>query len=207
MKKLWSIIFWMITGAMLSGTPANAQQYDFIFNLVNVLDPKAEKYIIEKTNTKIFHEPFFPQNSYWGVEKNDIPAQLTFRFPLERPMLSGRINASLSAANFANSKQLGSGKGSISLWCSKNGTDWILLKDLPPPANLAFDGMTYSNHLPKELAGTTSLWLQVRMEATGMRKPTYSVAQFCRDNRGDPKGTAFDIRVKYMKQKPDIVSK
>jgi hypothetical protein len=28
-----------------------------------------------------------------------------------------------------------------------------------------------------------------------------------RDNRGDPKGTAFDIRVKYMKQKPDIVSK
>jgi hypothetical protein len=122
-------------------------------------------------------------------------------------MLSGRINASLSAANFANSKQLGSGKGSISLWCSKNGTDWILLKDLPPPANLAFDGMTYSNHLPKELAGTTSLWLQVRMEATGMRKPTYSVAQFCRDNRGDPKGTAFDIRVKYMKQKPDIVSK
>ena len=46
MKKLWSIIFWMITGAMLTEIPATAQQYDFIFNLSNVLDPTAEKYII-----------------------------------------------------------------------------------------------------------------------------------------------------------------
>lgn len=207
MKTLHSIIFWMISGAMLSEVTVVAQEYDFIFSLKNALDPQAEKYVIEKTNIKIFHEPFYPQNSYWGVEKNDIPARLTFRFPLERPMLSGRMYAGFDAANFANSKELGSGKGSVSLWCSKNGIDWILLKDLPAPTSRAFDGDFFNNRLPKELTGSTEIWLQVRMEATGMRKPTYSVAQFCRDNRGDPNGKSFDIRVRYKKPKPDFVSK
>lgn len=184
---------------------ASAQKYDFIFNLKNALEPHAEKYVVEKQNVKIFQEPFHPLNSYWGPEKNDLPGVLTFRFPLEKPLASGRIIANLAAANFENSQMLGKGKGELSVWYSRDGKTWQLLSEMKPPADVAFDGKEIHEKLPKELIGTTEIWLQVRFLAVGMVKKTYSVAQFCRDNCGDPNGTIFDIRGRYVKSKTDFM--
>lgn len=186
---------------------ANAQKYDFIFNLKNALEPHAEKYVVESRNVKIFHEPFHPLNSYWGAEKNDLPGVLTFRFPLEKPLASGRIMANLATANFENSKTLGKGKGELSLWCSRDGKSWQLLTEMKPPRVMAFDGIDFHEKLPRELVGSREIWLQVRFLASGMVKKTYSVAQFCRDNCSDPKGTTFDIRVRYMKTDTEFVTR
>jgi len=184
----------------------NAQSYDFIFNLKNVLEPHAQHYLVERQNVIIFHEPFFPQNSYWGAAENDKPGKLTFRFPLKKPMASGRMIANIAVANFENAQALGKGKGEVSIWYSRTGRDWKLLSEMKPPPALAFDGITVSKPLPNDLKGTTEIWLQVRFQATGMHKKTYSVAQFCRDNCADPNGTIFDVRVKYARSASELVA-
>ena len=191
--------FWRLLGTLLIvSVPQNAfaQSYDFVFNLKSVLERHAHNYLVERENVIIFHEPFFPQNSYWGAAENDQPGKLTFRFPLKRPMSSGRILMNIAVANFENAKALGKGKGEVSIWYSRTGTDWALLSEMKPPRAMAFEGTHISMKLPDELKGATEIWLQVRFQATGMHKKNYSVAQFCRDNCADPNGTTFDLRVK-----------
>jgi hypothetical protein len=152
----------------------------------------------------IFHEPFWPQNSYWGAAVNDQPGRLTFRFPLKKPMATGRFFANIAVANFENSQALGKGKGEVSIWYSRTGLEWTLLTEMKPPRLLAFDGTPISMKLPDDLKGTREIWIQVRFQATGMGKKTYSVAQFCRDNCSDPNGTIFDLRVKYAKSESEF---
>lgn len=194
-------------GLLVSGPgQVTAQSYDFIFNVKNVLEPQANQYLADRQNVIVFHEPFFPQNSYWGAAENDKPGMLTFRFPLKKPMASGRMIANMAVANFENSQALGKGKGEVSIWYSRTGTDWALLSEMKPPRAMAFDGTHISMKLPEKLKGTTEIWLQVRFQATGMHKKTYSVAQFCRDNCTDPNGTTFDLRVKYAKSEAEQVA-
>lgn len=178
-----------------------AQQDDFEYHLINVKDPSAERYLVEKLNVKIFLEEFEPGNSYWGIVENDKPGRLTFRFPLPGPMNRCKLGVNLYAANFRNISILGKGVGSVSLWASRDGQEWILLKEMPPPSKKAFNGVYFSNYLPKELEGTEEIWLQTRFTATEMSDPSYSVAQFCRDSKDDPNYRVFSLRANCQKPK------
>jgi len=174
-----------------------AESSGFQFSLKSVFEENAEKYIVEKSNIRRFHEIFGPHQSYWAAAANDIPARLTFRFPLERPLKSGRLYTDLLTADFEKNRKLGFGKGSGSLWCSRDGQSWIRLLDTREETGKALTLVTYNDPLPKELSGTQEVWIQVRLFATGMRDGTYSVAQFARKRVDDPHSRVFDLRVKY----------
>ena len=177
--------------------PTKAQATGFQFVLKSVLDSHAEQYVIDKTNMRTFHEIFKPYLSYWAAAANDIPAQLTFRFPLDKPMKSGRLYTDVLVANFENNPKLGFGRGEGSLWCSRDGKIWIQLLEAKSPNGRALSLVTFNHSLPNELIGTREIWLQVRLRATGMKDGTYSVAQFARKRVDDPHSHVFDLRVKY----------
>lgn len=170
-----------------------AQQNNFEFHLKNAKDPSAERYIVERLNVKVFVEDFKPGNSYWGIIENEKPGKLTFRFPLSGPLKRCKLLANIHAANFQNSRTLGKGIGSVSLWASRDGQEWILLDEMLAPQKTSFDGKYFSNYLPRELQGTKEVWIQVRFTATGMIDTSYSVAQFCRDIVNDPNGRVFSL--------------
>lgn len=189
--KLWVLmLFHFVSNVM-------AQSVGFQFSLKSVFDENAEQYIVEKTNIRRFHEIFGPNQSYWAAAANDIPARLTFRFPLEAPMKSGRLNTDLLTADFEKNKKLGHGRGTASLWCSRDGKSWIRLLEAGQETGKALSLVTYNEALPKELESTEEIWIQVRLFATGMKDGTYSVAQFARKRVDDPHSRVFDLRVRY----------
>lgn len=175
----------------------HAQQNGFQYALKSVLEPDAEKYVVSKTNIRTFHERFKPHHSYWAAAVNDIPASMTFRFSLEKPLISARLYTNIIVANFNNNKSYGTGTGRGSLWCSRDGKNWLLLIDAVPPEVVAVKGYDYYKNLPSELRGSKEIWLQIRLLATGMKDSTYSSAQFARKDYSDPKSTVFELRVKY----------
>lgn len=190
-------VFFLLAPGFIHTATLKAQQSDFQFSLKSVLDPDAEKYVVEKENIRTFAERFKPFVSYWGVTQNDKPARMTFRVPLEKPLRSGQFHAGVVCANFENNKSFGSGVGRGSLWCSRDGKQWIQLIDAPPPDKTSLEAYTYHANLPRDLKGTTEIWLQVRLQATGMKDATYSVAQFARKHAEDPNSQVFSLRVKY----------
>lgn len=178
-----------------------AQSWDFRHTLLKASQEDAEKYVVEKKNIKIFMEDFNTKVCYWGVVKNDEPATLTFRFPLKGPTETAVLNTNMMVANFQNANALGRGKGSGTLWCSPDGREWTLLKTADPPIDKAVDLHFFINKLPSVLKDSREIWLQVRMNASEMTDPDYSVAQFARNlHLNDPKMVVFDLRVKYRKK-------
>lgn len=177
-----------------------AQSWDFRHTLLKASQEDAEKYVVEKKNVKVFMEDFNTKVCYWGVVKNDAPATLTFRFPLKGPTESAVLNTNMMVANFQNANALGRGRGSGTLWCSPDGREWTLLKTAESPTDKAVDLHVFINKLPSVLKDSREIWLQVRMNATDMTDPDYSVAQFARNlHHNDPKMVVFDLRVKYRK--------
>lgn len=182
---------------LLMKMPAASPAADFDFTLQSVHEKRAEQYVVEKENIRAFTEPFKPFVSYWGVVENDKPGQMTFRIPLEKPLRSAQLHAEIVCANFENNKSIGSGTGSGSLWCSRDGKNWLQLIKATPPVKTSLDVFTFHGNLPAELKGTTEIWLQVRLQATGMKDFTYSVAQIGRKRTEDPNSRVFGLRVKY----------
>lgn len=179
-----------------------AQDTGFQFSLRSVFDKNAEQYLVEKVNIRTFHEIFKPHQSYWAAAANDTPALMTFRFPLEKPMKSGRLYTDILAVNFENDPKLGFGRGEGSLWCSSDGKRWIRLLEAKEPTSTALSLVTYSDLLPPELVGAREIWIQVRLLASGMKDGTYSVAQFARKRVDDPHSNVFDLRIKYDLTEP-----
>lgn len=192
-KYIAIFLLWIIS----IGIPLQAQSIDFRFALKSVLETDSEKYVVEKVNIRKFNERFKPFVSYWGVKENDTPAIMTFRFPLEKPMRSGRLFVPMISTNFNNNNSLGKGMGSGSVWCSRNRKDWILLKKAEIPKDKSVVETNFNGRLPKEMAGTQELWIQFRLQATGMQDSTYSTAQFARSMSDDPNAFVFNLLINY----------
>lgn len=194
-KNLIAIVVLLL---IFMGIPLQAQSIDFRFALKSVLEADSEKYVVEKVNIRKFNERFKPFVSYWGVRENDIPAIMTFRFPLEKPLRSARLYVPILSTNFNNDKNLGKGMGSGSVWCSRNGKEWVLLKKAEIPIDRTVQEVNYNGKLPKEMVGAKELWLQFRLNATGMKDSTYSTAQFARTSADDPNSFVFNLLVSYI---------
>jgi hypothetical protein len=193
-----NLIAFIVLLLISMGSASQAQPIDFRFALKSVLEADSEKYVVEKVNIRKFNERFKPFVSYWGVRENEIPAIMTFRFPLEKPLKSARLYVPMISTNFNNDKNLGKGMGSGSVWCSRNGKDWVLLKKAEIPIDKTVQEVNFNGKLPKEMVGAKELWLQFRLNATGMKDSTYSTAQFARTPADDPNSFVFNLLVSYI---------
>jgi hypothetical protein len=198
-RRLLFIAIPCLAALLFNNSPVSAQQYDFVFQIKTVLEKDSEKYVVEKKDVAIFKEEFDQKLSYWGIASGESSGQMTFRFDFEKPVEFGRIKGNLVGANFKLNGAAGVGTGSASLWYSTDGKDWKLLEDQPVPEKILVAGNTFIRLLPDDLQGKKSLWLQVRFLSDVNQKKSYSVAQFCRNDAGDPESMVFDLRVKYRK--------
>ena len=153
----------------------NAQAYDFTFGYTNVFDSNATNYVVAQQNIQRTSEGAGGA-SYWNPSANGTLASLTQKFTFPRPTVQVFLAAQFSSFNF------GSGTyGAGSLWGSKDGINWVSLLNAPTPTGTALD-YYYSTNLPDSLIGSTNIWIQARLQTTGLNNQ----AQFQRAYNPNP---------------------
>jgi serine/threonine protein kinase len=169
---------------------------DFSHAVRDVVDPEAERYLVEATGARKWREPFDAHNRYWGPKELDVPATLVFRYDFPRP--SRRIHLKAFLWTWDDQQTAGVvGRGVGAIEFSTDGAEWqSLFNGIEPPAY--GDGFEHDGLLPETATGSTGLWLSVRLLQTGVwANGSYSVAQFmsCNDDQTD---TRFEIAVECV---------
>jgi len=155
---------------------------NFRHGFKHINEPVASQFLVSSNNVRRYSEWQNPPVTYWGPSSNDIDSSLTYRFARPGRILSGTLLANLASFNFPWPGFAGSGKGSSSVWASKDGQAWVLLLDNPTPANWVDSYKTFNASLPATVLGGTNLWFQVRMRTTGSPASSYTTAQFSRSS-------------------------
>lgn len=175
--------------ALAAASSLSAQIIDFNYGFSHVNAPQADAYLHSSSNVRKYSEWQSPAVTYWGPSANDVPGELTYHFDFGAPSAEVEIFASLASFNFVWGNAngwFGSGTGSSSLWASKDGADYTLLLNNPMPASYVDSYLTYSNTLPLNLLGSSSLYVQVRMQVSGSPNGSYTTAQFSRSSSANP---------------------
>jgi hypothetical protein len=190
MKTCAAPVVFLVTAALIVCTSAgSALVTDFNYGFTHVYAAQADTYLYESSNVRKYSEWQSPPTTYWGPSANDVPAQLTYRFDFGAPTSEVLLVASLTSFNFVWGNAngwFGSGVGSSSLWASTDGADYTLLLNNPMPTSYVDSYLSYSNALPLSLLGSSSLYVQVRMQVSGAPNSSYTTAQFARSSSANP---------------------
>lgn len=150
---------------------------DFRFGFHSIDSEGAERYLVDSTGVRKWHEPFGVKNSYWAPAEHDVEGRLVYRFDLPGKSRRGHLFAHISTWDSdVTAGVVGRGAGAIE--ASRDGLTWIVINDgLDPPAwgrVGRFDGS-----LPEACLGGTAIWIRVRLLTTGpWAGGSYNVAQF-----------------------------
>jgi hypothetical protein len=167
------------------------EKADFRHAVRDVDDPEADRYLIESTGMRKWHEEFGQRFFYWGPDAVGVEGRLVFRYDFPRP--SRRIHLRAGISCVGQRLEVGViGNGACALEFSRDGHDWRPVVNYLEP-RIWGQGMLHDGLLPDEACGGTSLWLRIRLLAEGPWKGVdYSVAQFLRKVQGDPE-TLFEL--------------
>jgi serine/threonine protein kinase len=155
------------------------EKADFRHAVRHVDDPEADRYLIESTGMRKWHEEFGRRFFYWGPDAFGVEGRLVFRYDF--PSLSRRIYLKADLSCRAQSLEDGIiGNGACALEYSKDGREWRPLTNYLEPRVYGV-GIPVDGLLPDDACGSRSLWLRVRLLAEGpWKRSDYSVAQFLR---------------------------
>lgn len=155
---------------------------DFTYSYKTVYDSNADLYLVSSSGVRKYTEPFgSPAATYWGPLSNDVEGQITMRFDFSMPTTSINLYAGIASFNFSSGG--GSGFGSSSLWGSIDGSNWVLLLDNPVPVSMD-SYKSYNQDVPSNLLGSTSFFVQARLNVSGAPNTSYTTAQLSRGNLG-----------------------
>jgi hypothetical protein len=175
-------------------------QGTFNFGYQTVFASQANGYLVSAVNVEQYSEWQSPPVTYWGPSANDVQGTLTYEFNFGAPSAQVSLTAAIASFNFvwgnANG-YFGSGTGSSSLWASVDGSSWQLLLNDPTPSNDVASYLHYNQNVPSSLVGSSSFWLQVRMQEDGAPIGFYADAQFNRSDTSQP-NNVFDISVETV---------
>jgi hypothetical protein len=169
---------------------------EFEFGFTHVFASHADKYLKSKTSAKKFRASANNRATYWGTAGDGKLALITQVFKFSGRTCKITLNTGFRLYN------LGSAKGSASVWASVDGRNWVQLVDLPPPSRTS-ESSSQSIDLPSKLLGMNSIQIQVRMLTVNSPSSDYSLAQFSFDTEVSPGGASrgtsnvFEIKVKY----------
>lgn len=157
-----------------------------------VLQADADRWLVEAKGMRKWEETFMqPAVSYWGPAENGIEGRLVYRFDF--PAASRAIHLRLVLSCFADIEDENvQGRGAAAIEVSGDGSRWVSLCDHLSPPRWAADCF-FDADLPKQVLGTTSLWLRMRFLMEGSPAPAgYAVAQFGRSS-GAATANVFEI--------------
>jgi len=187
--------------------PAGEYTWDFVYELRHVGEAAADTYLHSSVNARKYSEWQSPPVTYWGPTQNGAEGRVTFRFPLGGDAQRVSVHAELASFNFDWGRRngwFGWGTGSSSLWASKDGQSWVLVKDNPAPPERVDSYVAFDGDLPVSLLGSNEIWLQVRMLVEGALNSSYTTAQFARSTAAEVQ-PVLALRAKYSRTETDIV--
>jgi hypothetical protein len=155
----------------------------------------AESYLIASANVRKYSEWQNPPVTYWGPTTNDKNSSLTYKFTRPGQITGGSVVANLASFNFPWPGYAGAGKGSSSLWASRDGKSWTLLLDNPTPSDRVDSYKKFNAELPASVLGGRDLWIQVRMRTTQSPLSSYTTAQFSRSSTASIENI-FEVNLK-----------
>ncbi len=176
----------LLTGLSIFSFKVEAQKWDFQFGYLNVFSPNALDYVVQQQNIERTSEGGNGV-TYWNPINNGTEAILTQEFMFSGPTTKIFLNdGSEPVYNFG-----GGNFGTESVWASTDGLHWLNLVNLPSPTGISADYF-YHSDLPSELLGANQIWIQDRMETSGLN----IMAQYLR--QGGTQNDIFDLDADYV---------
>jgi len=161
----------------ISVTDVNeAASFSFGFKHVNQVG--ADSYLVDSTGMRKYSEWQNPPITYWGPAANNAEGRLVYKFPFSMPASSMRLLAHSPSWDFFNEPG-GYGRGASALEVSKDGSNWISLRNSLEPRQWGVD-WTYNEALPSTVLGSNELWVRMRFYVESAPNSSYTDAQFGR---------------------------
>lgn len=150
------------------------------FGFAHVNQTNAVDYLVETSGVRKYSEWQNPPTTYWGPSQNNVEGALVYRFPLPQPAGSFYLKANDSSWDF-NNEPGGFGRGCSALEVSRDGVNWIVLRNSLDSRQWGVD-WSYEGDLPPEMIGATEVWLRLRFLCEGAPNSSYTVTQFGRSS-------------------------
>ena len=150
------------------------------FGFAHVNQTNAVDYLVETSGVRKYSEWQNPPTTYWGPSQNNVEGALVYRFPLPQPAGSFYLKANDSSWDF-NNEPGGFGRGCSALEVSRDGVNWIVLRNSLDSRQWGVD-WSYEGDLPPEMIGATEVWLRLRFLFEVATNSSYTVTQFGRSS-------------------------
>ncbi|MBM4012553.1 MAG: hypothetical protein FJ286_14445 [Planctomycetes bacterium] len=150
----------------------------FSFGFKHVNQVGADSYLVDSTGMRKYSEWQNPPITYWGPAANNAEGRLVYKFPFSMPTSSMRLLAHSPSWDFFNEPG-GYGRGASALEVSKDGSNWISLRNSLEPRQWGVD-WTYNEALPSTVLGGNELWVRMRFYVESAPNSSYTDAQFGR---------------------------
>lgn len=151
-------------------------------------------YAVAIDNVRLYREWQQPPISYLGPKDSGAEAQIVFRFDFTEPTTGGRLVGSSFCTDFTREPG-GEGRGAAALDVSRDGSNWLALRDDVTPRAWSGDWRV-DERLPTTVIGGTSVWVRVRMISESCPNLAYTVAQFGRAPH-PPGGEALSLTAEF----------
>lgn len=146
----------------------------------------ASPYVVEAVNARHYQEWQDVPLTYIGPAENGMEARVVYRFRTPQPISAARLLGTIFSIDFTTQPG-GSGRGAGAVEVSKDGIEWLSIRDAIDPLRWGED-WEIDQALPEEVLGGTSLWVRVRLLSEGSPNVAYTTAQFGRDLFGSLDG-------------------
>ena len=169
----------------------------FYYGFRSVFQKNADEYLVESSGMKKWEDTFMSRAvSYWGPSGNDAEGRLVYRFQF--PGETTRIHVKASSPCWDFTKEPGGiGRGVSALEASRNGEEWLVLRDNLKPRNWGED-WSIDESLSRELVNGKELWLRMRFYTEDAPVPRgYTVAQFGRSS-AEAIEDVFHVQADYI---------
>lgn len=168
-------------------TPPALKNASLLFrhSFSSVRDEEADRFLVEASGMQKWNYPQKdPELTYWGPTENGVEGRLVYRFGFPGRTARVRLDAESPCWDFEKHPG-GFGCGVSAIEASRDGVTWVSIRDNIAHRNW---GATWVVHesLPRELLGTSELWLRLRFLTSNVREDSgYTVAQFARSPIGN----------------------
>lgn len=191
-RLIYSLVLCFCAGLTQPGySQATTSSPILEFGFTHVNQTNADDYLVETSGVRKYSEWQNPPTTYWGPSQNNVEGVLVYRFPLPQAAASFYLKANDSSWDF-NNEPGGFGRGCSALEVSRDGVNWIVLRNSLDSRQWGVD-WSYEGDLPHEMIGATEVWLRLRFLCEGAPNSSYTVTQFGRSSSAATENV-FDFR-------------
>lgn len=152
----------------------------FSFGFAHVNAPNADQYLVESPGMRKYSEWQTPPITYWGPTQNSVEGRLVYKFSLPEPATRISLKANDSSWDF-NTEPGGFGRGCSALEVSRDGVNWISLRNSLDTRQWGVD-WAFEGDLTQQLAGAVEVWVRMRFLCERAPNSSYTVTQFGRSS-------------------------